>query len=330
MVLWRFVAVGTAVTLVAALAMVGGGAASAAPPGNHRGYVEVPDSAYTLQQGDIDLGKKQDDPIRFEGSLKVRNQAEAEALAMAVSDPSNRAYGQFLSPAEYRRRFAPTDLAASLITAWQTAAGMRITYNPANHLLIASEGSVRAADRAFQTDFHRIQDVDGFVFDAPLTPMFVPAAILPFVDGFLEGPGQPAALSQPLHRRDGDLAKRDRTQASAHQTPSFAPADSAAAPPSDGFRNARPCSAYWGEQLATDVPPLIDGYADPAPYAPCGYQPTQLQGAYGVQPLLGRGINGRGVTVAIVDAYASPTIRADIQQYAARTGAAPWAPGPFK
>ncbi len=110
MVLRRFVAVGTAVTLVAALAMVGGGAASAAPPGNHRGYVEVPDSAYTLQPGDIDLGKKQDDPIRFEGSLKVRNQAEAEALAMAVSDPSNRAYGQFLSPAEYRRRFAPTDL----------------------------------------------------------------------------------------------------------------------------------------------------------------------------------------------------------------------------
>ncbi len=49
-----------------------------------------------------------------------------------------------------------------------------------------------------------------------------------------------------------------------------------------------------------------------------------------MQPLLGRGINGRGVTVAIVDAYASPTIRADIQQYAARNGGAPWALGQFK
>ena len=330
MVLRRFVAVGSAVALVATLATVGGGAASAAPPGDHRGYVEVPDSAYTLQPGDVDLGKKQDDPIRFEGALKVRNQAEAEALATAVSDPANAAYGQFLRPAEYRRRFAPTDFAANLITTWQTAAGMRITYNPANHLLIASEGSVRAADRAFQTDFHRIQDVDGFVFDAPLTPMFVPAAILPFVDGFLEGPGQPAALSQPLHRRDGDLAKSDRTRASAHQTPSFAPADSVAAPPSDGFRNARPCSTYWAEKAATEVPPLTDDYAAPAPYAPCGYKPAQLQGAYGVQSLLDGGVNGRGVTVAIVDAYASPTIRADINQYAARNGGAPWALGQFK
>ena len=49
----------------------------------------MPGTAYELQQGDIDLGTHQEDPIKFEGSLRVRNSAAAEALALAVSDPTS-------------------------------------------------------------------------------------------------------------------------------------------------------------------------------------------------------------------------------------------------
>jgi len=41
--------------------------------------------------------------------LKMRDQAGAEALALAVSDPSNAKYGTHLSAAAFRSRFAPTD-----------------------------------------------------------------------------------------------------------------------------------------------------------------------------------------------------------------------------
>jgi subtilase family serine protease len=47
----------------------------------------------------------------------------------------------------------------------------------------------------------------------------------------------------------------------------------------------------------------------------CGYVPQQYQSAYGESGLLASGVNGRGVTVAITDAYAAPTIFRDAQKY---------------
>jgi subtilase family serine protease len=47
---------------------------------------------------------------------------------------------------------------------------------------------------------------------------------------------------------------------------------------------------------------------------PC-YGPAQLQAAYEVGPLLSRGIDGTGVTIAIVDSFGSPTIRKDLATF---------------
>ncbi len=45
------------------------------------------------------------------------------------------------------------------------------------------------------------------------------------------------------------------------------------------------------------------------------YQPFQLQSAYDLQPLFNQGINGRGETIVIVDAYGSPTIQSDLATF---------------
>jgi subtilase family serine protease len=310
-----------------AAAAISTNAAAAAPDASsrgHHGYVEVPNSTYVLQDGEIDLGRFPDDPVRFEGALQVHNTQGAQALAYAVSDPSNRAYGNFLSPAQYRRRFAPTDAEANTITSWLRGAGLDITYNPSNHLMIAAQGKVIEADRAFKTDLHRIQAADGSVFTAPLTPLFVPRNTVDIVDGFVEGINTLSRLLQPQNHRGGsDDQGNDNERHSAHTSADFTPATSSA-PPDAGFANATPCSAYWAEKIDADTPPLTPDYATPLPYAPCGYKPAQLQGAYGVTDLLQNGINGHGVTVAITDAYASPTIVQDINTYAANNGGAPW------
>jgi subtilase family serine protease len=51
----------------------------------------------------------------------------------------------------------------------------------------------------------------------------------------------------------------------------------------------------------------IDGSAGPR----C-YQPSQIQTAYGLTPLLNAGINGRGRTIAIIDAFQSPYVQTDL------------------
>jgi subtilase family serine protease len=50
------------------------------------------------------------------------------------------------------------------------------------------------------------------------------------------------------------------------------------------------------------------------------YQPSQLQNAYNVTPLLNHGINGAGRTIVIIDAFGSPTIASDLQTFDAAMG----------
>lgn len=70
------------------------------------------------------------------------------------------------------------------------------------------------------------------------------------------------------------------------------------------------CSGFYGEHTAKAVPNAFGGRN---PLAVCGYTPEQLRFAYGVTQFHER---GEGVTVAIVDAYTSPTMLADANRYA--------------
>ncbi len=76
------------------------------------------------------------------------------------------------------------------------------------------------------------------------------------------------------------------------------------------------CSQYFGQyndQLPAAYGP---GYATSTSSYLCGYTPAQLRGAYGTASLVDAKNDGTGVTVAILDAYQSPTLLADAQKYA--------------
>ena len=88
----------------------------------------------------------------------------------------------------------------------------------------------------------------------------------------------------------------------------------------------QPCSAYYAQKVATAQPPA---YGKHQPYVVCGYGPQQLQSAYGESALLRAGKTGRGVTVAITDAYAAPTILQDAQKYNVVHGQPLFRPGQF-
>ena len=79
------------------------------------------------------------------------------------------------------------------------------------------------------------------------------------------------------------------------------------------------CSSdlYWGQKTDTaDSSSLYAPFTAPQSYDICGYKPGQLRSAYGLGRSVRHGNNGHGVTVAIVDAYDSPTLLADAQHYA--------------
>jgi len=93
-----------------------------------------------------------------------------------------------------------------------------------------------------------------------------------------------------------------------------------------------PAAAVAAVQVAPfadgNVIPLVAGkMAQPPTTAQCEadygiacYQPFQLQRAYDLAPLFSRGIEGRGETIVIVDAFGSPSIASDLRTFDSDNG----------
>ena len=220
--------------------------------------------------------------------------AAVEALAKAVSDPGSASYGQYLTPQQFRQQFAPSQSQVNAVQSWLRSQGFRVDYTPLNNHYVAAEGSVAQAASAFGTTFGTYS-VAGQTLRSPSSDVSLPTSIAGFVSGVV-GLDESAALVHTNIALD--------------------------APPSAAFVNAPPCSTYWNEKNTTSLTGLPAplqapaGYTLPLPMAPCGYVPSQIRGVYGVADSL----QGNGQTVAIIDAYASPTIQQDLDQWSANRG----------
>lgn len=225
------------------------------------------------------------------------------SLANAVSTPGSAQHRQFLTAAQYHAQFDAPQATVDAVTGWLQGAGLKTTVDP-SHRYVDVTGGVGNANKAFGVTISTYTH-DGQTVQAP--------------DGAAT---TPSALAGTVIAVDG-----------LDTTPSFVdPKTKKPAPPDDGFRNAPVCGATYGAETPKSMP-APDGTTLPAfegadlPYSPCGYTGPQLRGAY--EAGLTGGFDGTGVTVAITDAYASPTIEADANQYATDTGDKPFAAGQF-
>ena len=224
--------------------------------------------------------------VGFRIYLGWRHAADAEAKARAVSDPRSASYGKYLSSAEFRKQFAPTQGQVGAVQAWLKGRGFAVGYTPGNNHYVVAEGTVAQAEAAFNTTINRYK-VNGKVVRSPSKAISVPSS---------------------LSLVDGVIGLDDSWQ--------FVDSGPDAAPPA-AFVNAPPCSTYWAQKMATTVP---TAYGETQPYAPCGYSPAQLRGAYGLTDLIANGFDGSGQTVAVIDAFASPNMVSDVNTWSARNG----------
>jgi subtilase family serine protease len=230
--------------------------------------------------------------MSFEVDLAPSDPAGAAAFARSVSDPASASYRQYLTPAQWEARFSPTKQDVQQVRSFLTSAGLSVSGVSADRMAVSATGTAAQVEQAFATQLS-YHSVSGRRVLLNTTALSVPTSIAPLVEG-VDGITQTVA------------SPTDTTG-----VPTAGATPDAPAPP--GFRNARPCSAYYGQLSATSFPKLV-GYGFDLPYAPCGYTPPQMRSAYDVPS----SDTGSGVTVAITDAYAAPTIYADASRYAAQ------------
>ncbi|HVT19983.1 MAG TPA: S53 family peptidase [Mycobacteriales bacterium] len=225
--------------------------------------------------------------IQIAVAVKGRNQAELRRFVAAVSDPASPSYRHFLTNAEYNRRFAPAAADVAAARSWLQHSGFVIDTTTAGIGLIAAHAPAATVGRVFSTTFGLFR-VGDQLLRAPLSAPTLPSVLRPIVSTVI-------GLAQ--------------TPAVSHVSP--APA----------YLNARPCSRYYGQKVARNLPKVNGKHA---PYAVCGYTARQLRSAYGVDKVRSA---GRGVTVAVVGAHASSTIVSDVNTWSRRMGLPTLRPG---
>src|SRR5215467_5963425 len=83
--------------------------------------------------------------IGFRVYLGWQNAAGAEALARAVSDPRSAQYGKYLTPAQFRQQFAPSQAQVGAVQSWLRSQGFSVNYTPANNHYVQAVGTVAQA-----------------------------------------------------------------------------------------------------------------------------------------------------------------------------------------
>ena len=226
--------------------------------------------------------------------LAGRDEAGLTAYASAVSTPGNALYGRYLTPAQVQARYGPTGAQVAAVRAWARSAGLNVTGVDSQLAgYVSVTGSIAAARRAFGVSFGKFTAPDGRAYRAPEQAATAPASVA------------------------SDILTISGLDTAPHLVKPALP------PPDPNYWVAPPCSAYYGQKIATTEP---TAYGKHQPWNNCGYTQRQIRKAYGVTR---SGRTGKGQTVAIVDAYASPTMLADANTFASVTGDKPFRRGQY-
>jgi subtilase family serine protease len=283
---------------ISTLAALGPGQAAAASTAGGRTYIAGTHPAWAVpsrQVAEPDTASSMTARVYLAG----RSPSALAKYAEEVSSPASRLFRKFLTPAQVRQRFGPSAAQIAAVTRWLTESGLRVTA-VTQHYVTAS-GTVAAMQTAFAVRLGSFRGPDGAAAIAPEQTVSVPDSVGGAV---LTVMGLDTAVMM--------------------MRPAIASTDAAGPTLPSAFYRAGPCSDYFGEKHAYGKPAA---YGTHVPWGICGYIPAQLRGAYGITH---SGETGWGVTVAVIDAYESPTMPGDANEYARDVGDPRFHPGQYR
>jgi subtilase family serine protease len=234
-----------------------------------------------------------------------------QALVTDVSTPSSPSYGHFLTQEQLGLRFAPA--AADV-----EAVRMGLEYLGLTHVTVGPLGayvSATATVGQLISTFHIAQNLysyHGLTLRANVEEPTIPASLAGKVT-FISGLDDTTMLRVPQFH--------SATMGRFISPPPVTPVPQVTPPPIAANNPSLYCNTDFGaEMLLATLSTGADVYGDVIPWLNCGYTPQQIRSAYGLDQV---SFNGKGVTVAILDAYASPTLESDANRYAENHGLPP-------
>lgn len=297
---WR-----TAILLVSSLLAI----PALAAPGNGRSAPKFTSRATDLGA----TGSSRSVPITV--WLRMHESGTLQQTVQTQHDRASASYQRWSSDAAIAAAHAPTAAEAATVSNYLASRGLTVTGVGAQNLFVTARGTAAQVQAALKVELHDFRLGDRSFFantSKPLLPSHV-QPLVAFVGGLTNhGP-------KPMNVRPIDPDGRVTMAPLAANPNGLVFSAGCFRPPQTvHFASADATATYSGNRYGQDI-----GNTEQGTLAPCGYQPSEVQTAYRLDKLYRSGLDGRGQTVAIVDAFGSTTIQQDIATFSAAMGLPP-------
>src|SRR5689334_15623603 len=145
------------VALAGSLSLAVAGSAVATPAGSasSSGRIAVPNAQPDLSGATAtgaSAGSQQIDVTLY---LADQRAAELAALVTAVSTPGSAQYGKYLTPAQFRARYAPSKATVASVREFLADSGLSVAEVASNRAYVRARGTVAKMQKAFGTSLKK-------------------------------------------------------------------------------------------------------------------------------------------------------------------------------
>ncbi len=258
-------------------------------------------------------------PISGTVWLNLHNKADLDARVKQLYTVGSPTYHKWLTLADLKQ-YEPTAAELAAVKAELSAHHLTVVSSDAANLSVKFKGQTSDVEGAFHTQLSRYQ-VKSLVVRAPSSSLRLTGAATGLVRGVtgISGLGLRAYHSVPT---DPDTGKQlglrpvgKTTAAAVHPDGLFYATQCLYAPETINLVNTGVSATYTGLVYGANIANTQDGTLPP-----CAYAPQDVQKIYNLNTAYGLGYSGQGQTIAIVDAYGSPTIATDSAEFSSIYG----------
>ena len=108
-------------------------------------------------------------------ALELNDQTGLDRELAQIYQPGNSKFHHFLTPSEFRARYAPTDQQVAQVQSFLKSEGLTPLSVSDNHLLVRAQGDLKTLNSVFHTEVHQYQDAQGHSYFAPAYELQIPA-----------------------------------------------------------------------------------------------------------------------------------------------------------
>ncbi len=245
--------------------------------------------------------------------LKLQNEAAFENAVDALYDPASPTYHHWLTDNDLKK-FAPPQQQIEAVKKQLQSNGLTILSTDENGFSVRARGTTANVERAFNTQIHQFQR-NGKTFRANVQNAQLSGAAASYVSSVS---GIESHQVRPLIKRALDFRTKqpyasialNKVEASGGLS-SIITNQILSAPQTFTFTTpgaSLPVGVYYGNVYGAN-PNLVPDYTA-----------AQLQQIYGLPAAYKQGLNGKGQTVVLLEAYGYPTIEADANAFSKLNG----------